>query len=231
MTQRERVAVIVAHPDDEVLAFGGSMCRHAELGHPVNVLILATGLAARTSDGKADLNDLKKLRDQARAANKILGVQNVEFADFPDNRMDTVALLDVIKVILSFIGKADPNIVYTHHHGDLNVDHSVMARAVMTACRPVPGSRVQKIYSGEVISSSEYSLPQDRFLPNTYVPISAYIDRKCKALQCYTSEIRDWPHPRSVEAVSALARLRGSECGMPAAEGLYLLRDVMPSPA
>ena len=226
--QHERVAVIVAHPDDEVLAFGGTLCRHADLGHPVSILFLATGLAARTADGKVDPADIQRLREEARAAGKIMNVQDIEFSDFPDNRMDSVPLLDVIKVISAFVERVDPTVIYTHHVGDLNVDHAIVARAVITACRPIPGARVQKIYAGEILSSSEYSLPQTRFLPNTYVPIEPYIDRKRDALKCYTSEIRYWPHPRSIKAVALAARLRGSECGLEAAEALWLLRDVMP---
>jgi LmbE family N-acetylglucosaminyl deacetylase len=224
----QNIAVIVAHPDDEVLAFGGIMCRHVELGDRVHVLFLATGLAARSENGCVPAGAFEKLRGEAREAGKLIGVSNVEFADFPDNRMDTVPLLDVVKVILAFVEKYDPIILYTHHIGDLNIDHSITARAVMTACRPIPGSRVQKIYAGEILSSSEYSLPQTRFLPNTYVPIESYIDRKRDALKCYSSEIRFWPHPRSIKAVALMARLRGSECGMEAAEALWLLRDVMP---
>src|SRR5262245_61889533 len=105
--QKERVSVIVAHPDDEVLAFGGTICRHTECGHPVSILFLGTGLAARTADGKVDPADLQKLRDEARAAGKIMGVTDITFADFPDNRMDTVPLLDVIKTISAFLEKVD----------------------------------------------------------------------------------------------------------------------------
>jgi LmbE family N-acetylglucosaminyl deacetylase len=224
----ENIAVIVAHPDDEVLAFAGTICRHVDRGDAVSVLFLATGLAARTPDGKIDAAALKTLRGHAQAAGKVMGVRNIEFAEYPDNRMDTVALLDVIKTVLKFVEQVDPVIIYTHHAGDLNVDHSVIARAVMTACRPLPGSRLQKIYAGEVLSSSEYSPKDSRFLPNSYVPIAGQLARKCDALKCYSSEIRNFPHPRSVEAVEALARLRGSECGMHAAEALYLVRDVMP---
>ena len=226
----DKIAVIVAHPDDEVLAFGGTMCGHADRGEPVSLLILATGLAARTTDGQVDAASLKRLREEARAANKVLGVEHVEFADFPDNRMDSVPLLDIIKRVLTFVEKIDPAIIYTHHQGDLNVDHEATARAVVTACRPVPGSRIRKIYAGEVLSSSEYSLANQRFVPNTYVGIERYIRRKCEALQCYSTEIRDWPHPRSTRAIEALARLRGSECGLEAAEAVSLLRDVRPEP-
>ena len=224
---QERVAVIVAHPDDEVLAFGGTICRHTDNGDHVRILFLATGLAARTPEGKVAPAELEKLRSEAMKAAEVMGVRDVEFADFPDNRMDTVPLLDVIKKITVFVEKLDPTVIYTHHSGDLNIDHSVIARAVITACRPVPGSRVKRIYAGEILSSSEYSLPQHRFLPNTYVAIEPYIDRKREALQCYSSEIRYWPHPRSIKAVALQARMRGSECGLEAAEALWLLRDIV----
>jgi LmbE family N-acetylglucosaminyl deacetylase len=228
VTQQRRIAVIVAHPDDEILGFGGVMCRHAEAGESVSVLFLATGLAARSADGKADASALKRLQDDARKANKVVGVEDVEFSDCPDNRMDSMPLLDVIKRVEAFVDKVDPAVVYTHHPDDLNVDHEVTARAVMTACRPLPGAHARTIYSGEVISSSEYSFPQRRFVPNTYVGIAKYLARKCAALQCYGSEVRAWPHPRSAQAVEALAHLRGSECGLDAAEALCLLRDVKP---
>lgn len=225
MTNRA-VAVIVAHPDDEVLAFGGTICRHAEAGDSVHVLFLATGLAARSADGAADPGEIKALRAQAGEAGKLLGVRAMEFADFPDNRMDTVALLDVVKRIDAFIEKVQPSVVYTHHVGDLNIDHSVVARAVLTSCRPVPGGKVRRIYAGEILSSSEYALAQDRFHPTTYLGIEPYIDRKRTALQCYGNEVRYWPHPRSIKAVALLARLRGSECGLEAAEGLLLIREI-----
>lgn len=225
---QDKVAVIVAHPDDEVLAFGGTICRHAELGEPVSVLFLATGLAARTEHGAVDQKALAQLRVEARKAGDIMGVKSIEFGEFPDNRMDSVPLLDIVKRISAFIDAVDPTVLYTHHIGDLNIDHSLVARAVITACRPVPGARVRKVYAGEILSSSEYSLPQHRFLPTTYVGIDRYIDRKRDALSCYSTEVRYWPHPRSIKAVALLARLRGSECGLEAAEALLLLREIVP---
>lgn len=190
MTQRRHIAVIVAHPDDEILGFGGMMCRHAEAGEPVSVLFLATGLAARGADGKADAAALKRLQDDARGANKVLGVEHVEFSDCPDNRMDSVPLLDVIKRVEAFVERVDPTIIYTHHSDDLNIDHEITARAVITACRPLPHARARAIYGGEVISSSEYSFPHRRFAPNTYVGIANYLERKCAALRCYASNSR-----------------------------------------
>ena len=130
------------------------------------------------------------------------------------------------ETVEAFIDSSAAEIVYTHYVGDLNIDHSITARAVLTACRPVPGTRVRKIYAGEVLSSSEYALPQDRFRPTSYVGIADYLERKRTALECYTTEVRDWPHPRSIEGIATLARLRGSECGLEAAEAFTLLREV-----
>ena len=225
----QTVAVVVAHPDDEVLAFGGTICRHVEAGDEVRVLFLATGLSARDNEGGApESAALETLRKEAKAAGDILGVPAMEFCDFPDNRMDTVALLDIVKRISRFLEQTAASVVYTHHDGDLNIDHSLTARAVITASRPVPGSTIRRIYAGEILSSSEYSLAQHRFRPTTYVGIEPFIDRKRAALQCYTGEVRYWPHPRSIKAVALLARLRGSECGLEAAEALSLLREVQP---
>ena len=224
---KEKVAVVVAHPDDEVLAFGGSICRHVDFGESVSVLILATGLASRATDGVVCSDQLEKLRSEARAAAKIMGVTAIEFADFPDNRMDSVALLDVVKVISTFLEKISATTIYTHHVGDLNIDHSITARAVMTAARPLPGSCVNRIYAGEVLSSSEFSFRENRFVPTTYIAIESYLERKCVALNCYSTELRQWPHPRSIQAVKSLAQFRGSESGMTAAEGFLVVREVI----
>lgn len=222
----KNVAVVVAHPDDEVLGFGGTICRHADADDRIHILILATGLSSRTEDGVADKKALEALRAQARAASKVMGVELVEFSDFPDNRMDSVPLLDVIKKVEEFMVRSQPVTVYTHHSGDLNIDHQVCARAVLTACRPLPGAAIERIYAGEVVSSSEYAAPADRFQPTSYIGIAETLERKLQALGHYAGEIRPWPHPRSSEAIEALARLRGSECGLDAAEAFVALREI-----
>lgn len=217
------VAVVVAHPDDEVLAFGGTIARHAAKGDRVRILFLATGL---TSRGRTDDAALAALRSQAGAAAEILGAEPPEFADFPDNRMDSVALLDVVKAVEDFLEPSFPAVIFTHHAGDLNVDHGVCARAVLTAARPLPGRSAPRLYAGEVLSSSDYADPDDRFAPNTYVDIAEHLEAKKRALALYTDEVRPFPHPRSEAAVEHLARLRGSESGLEAAEGLRLIRAV-----
>lgn len=217
-------AVVVAHPDDEVLACGGTMARLAARGVPVHVLILATGLAAR---GALEASAVEALQAEARTAVvERLGCASVEFGDFPDNRMDSVALLDVVQRIETFLTDTRADTVFTHHPGDINIDHGVVAHATLTATRPVPGSRIRRVWAGEVISSSEWGFPERRFLPNAWVDISATLDRKVAALEAYHGEVRPFPHPRSPEALRALAMLRGSEIGTSAAEAFHILRQV-----
>ena len=228
MPGKKNVAVVVAHPDDEVLAFGGSICRHGDVGDAVDVLFLATGLASRKPDRKAEKNALAKLRREAEAAGGIMGVRRIEFADFPDNAMDSVPLLDVVQRIEAFLATTDPDIVYGHHVGDLNIDHEIAARAVLTACRPLPDVKPRALYAGEILSATEYASAEQRFQPTVYVAIAGVLERKCQALACYEGELRAFPHPRSIEAVRHLASLRGAECGLPAAETLRLIREVRP---
>lgn len=220
------IAVIVAHPDDEVLAFGGLMARQSSRGDVIHVLIMATGLSSRTDNVHLDQDELKKLRADCLSANEILGVKNVKFENFPDNRMDSVALLDVIKPVERFLAETAATQVYTHHLGDLNIDHRVVAMAVATATRTLPGNNFDRVCSGEVLSSSEFSFQENRFVPNAYADISGFVELKCQAMDSYKSEIRRWPHPRSLEAIRAAAALRGSEAGFEAAEALNVVRDI-----
>lgn len=218
------VAVIVAHPDDEVLACGGAIARHAAAGDLVRILILATGAAARNI-AQAD-GPIARLRAQACKASEILGCPSPTFMDFPDNQMDTVPLLDIVQAVEGFIAAGRPDIVFTHHAGDINIDHAVTARAVLTACRPLPGQPSRILYGCEVLSSTEYGAPEARFQPNSYLGIKGYVDAKCAALEAYVDEIRPWPHPRSADAVRHLAGLRGAESGLAAAEAFTVVRQV-----
>jgi len=215
------IAVVVAHPDDEVLGFGGMVARSADAGIAVHILVLATGLAAR---GAVSSGAVTALREQASRATEVLGAASIEFADFPDNRMDTVPLLDVVQRIEAFLAEHPAGAVYSHFSGDLNVDHRVVSGAVATACRPLPNQAVRRLYAGEVLSSTEWSTDAERFRPSVYLGIAKTLERKLEALACYTDEAREFPHPRSTKAVRALAELRGSESGLPAAEAFRLER-------
>lgn len=223
-----KIAAIFAHPDDEVLACGGALAAHADAGDEVRVFIMATGATSRGGEQGAYVSTLRK---QAQAAAKVLGAVGVEFSDFPDNRMDSVALLEVVKAVEGFLTRFPADVIYTHHAGDMNIDHGVINRAVATPCRPLPGSRPFEVLTCEINSSTEWATaPLAPFVPTDFVGIAGSLDRKVAALKCYANEIRPWPHPRSAEGVRALARWRGSQCGMEAAEAFGLMRRVRLKP-
>ena len=223
MTSRKGAAIF-AHPDDEVLGCGGALALHADAGDAVRILILATGAQSRGGEQTAYITEL---RSQATAAAELLGAKDVEFRDFPDNRMDSVALLDVVQQVEAFLAAHEADVVYTHHAGDMNIDHLVTHRAVATACRPQPGSRPMEILACEVNSSTEWAPPPlSPFVPTDFLSVSSTLDRKVAALECYAGELRDWPHPRSLEGVRALARWRGCQAGLEAAEAFSLIRRV-----
>ena len=224
------ILVVGAHPDDEVLGCGGSMAKWSNAGHEVHVLILAEGATSRDAVRNRDLRseELSALKSAAYQAGEILGVKSVQVLGMPDNRMDSMDLLDVVKVIEFEIEKMNPEMVVTHHAGDVNIDHRVIHEAVVTACRPQPGQSVKRIQSFEVPSSTEWQAPGSgpSFQPNCFVDISETIELKVEALETYASEMRDWPHSRSLKAVDHLARWRGASIGCNAAEAFLLMREV-----
>ena len=219
-----KVAAIFAHPDDEVLGCGGSLALHAAASDEVNVLLLATGVTAR---GAADKVELEVLRDQARRAGTILGVDGVSFASFPDNAMDSVPLIEIVRRVEKFVSEFSPDIVYTHHGGDLNIDHRQTHAAVVTALRPLPERGDISVLGCEVNSSTEWAVPPlAPFIPTEFQAIDGMLDTKLEALASYIGELRDWPHPRSIEGVRALARWRGTQSGVAAAEAFITLRRI-----
>ncbi|OLP15649.1 GlcNAc-PI de-N-acetylase [Leptolyngbya sp. 'hensonii'] len=227
-TQPQTVLVVAAHPDDEVLGCGGTIARHALAGDTVHLLILAEGATSRDllRDRSQRQSELSALATAAHRAAGILGATSVSLHDFPDNRMDSCDRLDVVKVIEQVAQQYAPTIVYTHHSGDVNIDHRCIHDAVVTAFRPLPGSLVSTLLFFEVASSTEWQPPGSApaFIPNWYVDISATLDLKLQALAAYTSEMRPWPHARSLEAIQALAQWRGATIGVSAAEAFVLGR-------
>src|SRR5271157_3303542 len=229
MRDTNSVLVVVAHPDDEVLGCGGTMARLAQEGHEVRVAILAEGMTSRSPQREqADPKQLHHLHQQARQAADKLHVKEVVVASLPDNRLDTVPLLEVVKLVEDLIEKFGPEVIYTHHPGDLNVDHGVVHRAVLTATRPMPGQKVREIFAFEVPSSTEWAFHQvePTFRPNVFVDITGTLEAKISALACYESETRKFPHPRSPEALRAIAARWGSVAGLPAVEAFELIRSI-----
>ncbi len=220
------VLIVAAHPDDEVLGCGGTIATLAKRGSVVHVAFLADGVFSRPGDSDAQQSELASRRAAARKASATLGVTSVSFGDLPDNRMDTVALLSIAQAVEALVAQHRPQMILTHHAGDLNIDHRRTHEAVATACRPQSGHVVRTILAFEVASSTEWQLPGSApaFVPNWFVDISGTLELKLSALDAYAAELRGWPHPRCRQAVEHLARWRGATVGAHAAEAFMLGR-------
>ena len=232
------VLIIAAHPDDEVLGMGGTIAKHTSQNDNVTIIYMATGITARREPLKSEheikniskkvqeiwQNEIENLRQDAKKSAKLLNVKNVRFYDFPDNEMDGIQLLKVVKVIEKEIGKVKPDRIYTNHYSDLNVDHKVVFNATLTACRP-SGSPVKELLTFEVLSSTEWSYPYN-FNPNYFINVEKYVGEKIKAMKSFESEIRKFPHPRSPENIEHVVRRWGSVSGFKAAEAFELIRRI-----
>ena len=230
------VLIIAAHPDDEVLGMGGTIAKHASRHDNVTIIYMATGITARreSSEQKHTIKnipkkiqedwqqEIEKLRRDAKKSARLLKVKNIKFFDFPDNEMDGIHLLKVVKVIEKEIKSAKPDRIYTNHYGDLNVDHKVVYNATLAACRPA-NFPVKEILSFEVLSSTEWSYPYN-FNPNYFINIEKHLEKKISAMELFVSEIRKFPHPRSSENIKHVARRWGSVSGFNAAEAFELIR-------
>ena len=224
----KKILVVAAHPDDEMLGCGGLLARLAAAEKQISILLLGEGPTARASETHEVQAAQTGALKSALAAAAVLGIRDVRFANLPDNRFDGIPLLEVVKQVETVADAVRPDFVLTHFAGDLNIDHQITHRAVMTAFRPLPGMHPTTILSFEVLSSTEYAPPGmgASFHPTVYIDITNFLEAKQKALAAYASEMRPWPHPRSRETVEHLARLRGSQCGCQAAEGFVLYRGI-----
>jgi len=223
----KKILVVAAHPDDEVLGCGGTIARHTDSGDEVHILILADGVSSRNT--KHFKKDLDSRLQSTYAACKCLNTQSPIFQGLPDNRMDTIALLDIVQPIERVIEKIKPSIIYTHHNSDLNIDHQLTHQSVITACRPQVAFIIQEIYCFEILSSTEWVAPssKNQFIPNHFVDISNTFNRKIEALDEYSMEMREYPHSRSIKSVEALAIHRGTSMGMKYAEAFVTERTLV----
>jgi LmbE family N-acetylglucosaminyl deacetylase len=220
-----RFLTVAAHPDDETLGVGGTMARLAAVGHEVWVCILADGVTARH-------RHVEQQKECAAEAAAVLGVANVVFCGLPDQRLDSLPLLDVITPIEKCIGELQPDVVFTHFNQDANQDHRTVFQASLVATRPLEGTRLQSLFCYETASSTEWAppFPGSVFSPNVFVDISSTLPKKMEAMRSYertyTGELRPYPHPRSYEALEAYARRHGVVAGVYAAEPFMLVRHV-----
>lgn len=226
---KKKILVVAAHPDDEVLGCGATVARKVKEGYEAYTLILGgcTTSGEGERGGSVPPARMKEIRSQADKANKVIGVKEVYRSDIPDNRFDKVALLDIVKVVEGHIKKIKPALIYTHFTGDMNVDHRMTARAVLTAARPVPGCSVEAIYLFEVLSSTEWGVPgDDAFRPDSFVDVSSFLEKKIEAMKAYATEINEPPHPRSLEGIRTLAGYRGGVVGKKYCEAFVTARSV-----
>ena len=224
-----KTLVIVAHPDDEVLGCGGNIARMVDNGHHVAIAIMGEGITSRyDGENRPPPQLVKELHSQSRKAAKLLGVEDIYFYNLPDNCFDTVPLLEIVKKIEELLNSFKPTVVYTHHGCDLNIDHIILHRAVLTATRPTINQTVKFLYTFEVPSSTEWSFNQFHppFSPNVFVDISDTIEKKVDAMDLYDTEKREYPHPRSAVALKAISKKWGSTVGVPAAEAFQLVRAI-----
>ncbi|MFD1625113.1 PIG-L deacetylase family protein [Azospirillum griseum] len=213
------VLVVAPHGMDEVLGCGGTIARLTAANRRVEVLVLfGGGIGGNTAIRAAGL----------RVA-ALLGSEPPRYADFPENRSDTLPLLDVVGVVERTVTELRPAEVYVSHGGNLNIDHQTAFRAVATALRPVPGTPVRRLLAYEIPSSTDWAPPGfgEPYRPTCFVDIADHLDRKLAALDVYGPVTRPWPHARSRKAVEALARSRGASIGLAAAEAFVLLREVL----
>lgn len=224
----KRVLVIAAHPDDEVYGMGGTIAKMAAQGHEVYVLIVTDGCTAQYA-GRPDLPEIiEKKHAEALEANRLLGVKEVHFGPFPDMRLDTVPHVELNRLIEETVDAVQPDVVYTHFYGDVNLDHQIVYRSTLVAVRPVLGQCVRELYCYRVPSATEWSpqLEHIAFLPNVMTDISGFEDVKEQALLAYQTEIRAYPHPRSPQYVRETDLVKGLEWGLGSAEAFLLLRQI-----
>lgn len=220
------ILIVAAHPDDEVLGCFGTVAKMIKQGYDAYTLILSGG---KTSRGEVDVKEIEDLRQEMLEANNLIGIKEVFQADFPDNAMDSVPLLEIVKKIEEIKNLVKPEIIFTHHIGDMNIDHQITHKAVLTATRPMNDECVKTIYSMEIPSSTEWNSfnRETAFVPNVFVDVTETIDIKVKAMSIYQSELRSYPHPRSLQHIKKIAKVNGTKVGLRYSENFMLIRNII----
>ncbi len=219
-----KVLVVAAHPDDEVLGMGGTIALHVRRGDEVRVLVVTDGSSTQYP---GDDETRARKEDEALAAAAELGVEDYVHLDLPDMRLDTLAHVDVNRVLEEQVRELAPQVLYTVHP-DVNLDHRVLFDSVAVATRAVPGQPVRRVLTYAPTSSTEWTpAALNWFVPNWYVDVTATLDAKVAAFARYETERREYPHPRSERAIRATASHHGTACGCEYAEPFVLVRGLV----
>lgn len=224
------ILIVAAHPDDEILGVGGTIAKHVEAGDNVYALILGEGQTSRFDKREdAGTEILEELHGDTMRSAAVLGMKAVYFENFADNRFDSVDLLEIVKAVERRVKELQPAVIYTHHKGDLNVDHQMTYKAVLTATRPMTGQPVKEIYTFETVSSTEWNFTYGdmQFAPNVFVKLTdEQFGKKLTAMEKYRSELCEYPHPRSLEMLKAVAKRWGGVVGGHYVEAFETVRIV-----
>lgn len=211
----KNILIVAAHPDDELLGVGGTVAKHVAWGDQVYSVIMCEGESLRYKQDVGQINAIQ-------AASSVLGVKQVYHIQMPDQKLDTFTLVDIITPLEKIIEKTRPNIIYCQCGGDLNMDHQLLFKAASVAFRPV-NTWIEGVYMFYTVSSTEWAYPRT-FLPDTWIDITDTLDKKIEAFECYQSEVRKYPHPRSSQALRYAAHFFGNQCFMDAAEVFMTVR-------
>jgi N-acetylglucosamine malate deacetylase 1 len=220
---KRRVLVIAPHPDDEVLGVGGTMARLAAEGSEIYVLIVTKG-----TPPMFDEEYFNQVRREALAAHKLLGVKETRFLSLPAAHLDTIPHAEVNAQISQVCAELEPDVIFVPFLGDIHNDHQLVFLSTMVAARPNQAFSPRTIYAYETLSETNWGAPYltPSFSPNVYIDITETIKVKLDAISLYDSQLRNFPHERSIETLKALALLRGSTVGCHAAEAFVLVRDI-----
>lgn len=220
--KNKKILIVAAHPDDEILGCGGTIIKYKKFSE-IEVMFMTDGVSSR----KKNKSKALKRKEESLKLFKFLELKKPTFLNFPDNKMDSIPMLKIVKQIEKKIKKFKPNVIITHFSNCLNIDHKKTFEAVMTASRPLKNTNIKTILSFEILSSTEWSQNyEDNFNPNFFVDISDLITKKINALKFYKSELKKFPHSRSLKGVKSLAKFRGISCGCKNAEAFYLARHI-----
>lgn len=221
----KKILIVAAHPDDEVLGCFGTVAKMIKAGHEAYTLILSGGKTSRDNTEQSEIDNLKI---EMQKANELIGIKKIYQGDFPDNSFDSVPLLEIVKKIEEIKEEIQPEIIFTHHIGDMNIDHQITHKAVLTATRPMKDECVKTIYSMEVPSSTEWNSFNGvtTFIPNVFFEIEDTIDLKIEAMSKYKSELREYPHPRSLQHIKEFSKVNGTKVGLNYSENFMCIRNI-----